>query len=377
MDNVYTCEHCGKTHYGEYGSGRFCSAHCARMYSKRFLDSKSKKTIVCEICGKPEEVNIHSSEKLCGDCKVHISEELFDSGISKFHKSNICKKLKKISRCTVCGSGYNPSEGCTEFCKRVKITGIRQLVKWVGFDKSKIGTIGVFDEYNRVRNIVYNQYWIEGMSCEDISKYYGITYHHCISQTIFKILDIPIKTLSESGKDAIARGKRLGIQTNTGYRSGWYKTWDDREIFLRSTYERDYAEELDKSKIYYEVESLRIRYYDTVKNEYRTSIPDFYIPESNTIVEIKSTWTFDYQNMIDKRKAYYRDGYNFKLILEHIDTDLDSIDIGDLGAKKTQSEPAKYKWMYNTDLKKSEKVNILDIDDRLKNGWILGRKMKF
>lgn len=27
------CEKCGKEHDGSYGSGRFCSAHCARSFS--------------------------------------------------------------------------------------------------------------------------------------------------------------------------------------------------------------------------------------------------------------------------------------------------------------------------------------------------------
>lgn len=33
LDNeVHICEHCGKDHDGSYGSGRFCSEHCAKSY---------------------------------------------------------------------------------------------------------------------------------------------------------------------------------------------------------------------------------------------------------------------------------------------------------------------------------------------------------
>jgi hypothetical protein len=43
----------------------------------------------------------------------------------------------------------------------------------------------------------------------------------------------------------------------------------------------------------------------------------------NTIIEIKSTYTFDKINMIDKVKSYIKNGYNFKLILDKEDkTDL-------------------------------------------------------
>jgi predicted nuclease of restriction endonuclease-like RecB superfamily len=53
----------------------------------------------------------------------------------------------------------------------------------------------------------------------------------------------------------------------------------------------------------------------------RVAIPDFYLSESNTIVEIKSNWTYDEQNMKDKFKVYKEHGYNFKLILEGKEVD--------------------------------------------------------
>ena len=103
------------------------------------------------------------------------------------------------------------------------------------------------------------------------------------------------------------------------YKEGWYKTWKGNEIYLRSSYEEDYAKELDENKINYEYESLQIKYFDTQQNKFRCAIPDFYLPDTNTIVEIKSTWTLDIQEMKDKVKAYKDLGYNFKLILEHKD----------------------------------------------------------
>lgn len=94
---------------------------------------------------------------------------------------------------------------------------------------------------------------------------------------------------------------------------------------MRSSYESDYASYLDKNKIVYEVESLRINYYDSQERKERIAIPDFYLPESNTIVEIKSSWTLDVVNMIDKVKAYKENGYNFKLILEHKEVNIYSL----------------------------------------------------
>ena len=86
---------------------------------------------------------------------------------------------------------------------------------------------------------------------------------------------------------------------------------------MRSSYELDYAKQLDEQQIDYEVEFKHIKYWDSQKEEYRCAIPDFYLPETNTIVEIKSDYTLDIQNMKDKFKAYKELGYNTKLICEH------------------------------------------------------------
>ena len=55
------------------------------------------------------------------------------------------------------------------------------------------------------------------------------------------------------------------------------------------------------------------------------AIPDFYIKDENLIVEIKSQFTLNVQNMKDKAKAYKELGYNFKLILEHQEIDINTL----------------------------------------------------
>lgn len=89
---------------------------------------------------------------------------------------------------------------------------------------------------------------------------------------------------------------------------------NNKEVYLHSSFELDYAKELDDKQIDYEVEFKHIKYWDSQKQEYRCAIPDFYIPSENLIVEIKSSWTLDKQNMKDKMKAYLDLGYKFKLI---------------------------------------------------------------
>lgn len=38
-----TCENCGKEHAGKYGSGRFCSAKCARGFSSKYVTDEGRK----------------------------------------------------------------------------------------------------------------------------------------------------------------------------------------------------------------------------------------------------------------------------------------------------------------------------------------------
>jgi hypothetical protein len=94
---------------------------------------------------------------------------------------------------------------------------------------------------------------------------------------------------------------------------------------MRSINEIKYAEELDSMNVLYEYESLKIKYFDTQKNDYRYAIPDFYLPDTNTIVEIKSSFTLDVINMIDRQKEFLNLGYNFKLIFDFKEMTLDEI----------------------------------------------------
>lgn len=116
---------------------------------------------------------------------------------------------------------------------------------------------------------------------------------------------------------------RLGIPPNYMFKDGYHITWDNRQVYLRSSYEFDFAKMMDEKKILYEVEKFRIVYFDTQQQKERIAIPDFYLPETNTIIEVKSSWTFDKQNMTDKRAAYRALGYDFRLWYEHEFVELD------------------------------------------------------
>ena len=297
------CENCKKQYKNLYGSGRFCCERCARTFSSKSC-SGMVKSANCIKCGKTVEIKNRASTKtcLCSDCKPT--------------RNGICK---------ICGRTKNKNGKCdNKFCQRHNPQRFISLIKYFNFDKSKYGTIEVENEFNRVRNILYNLYWVENKSSSDIAKLYNYK-SSCtnITQKFFKkYLDIPVKCLSYSVRENYIEGRNKINNFNNQYKQQWHTTWDGYEVFLRSSYELDYAKELDSKKIHYEVESLKIKYFDTLTSTYRCAIPDFYIPSLNLIVEIKSTYTLNVQNMKDKMAEYNKLGYTAKLICDHKELEL-------------------------------------------------------
>lgn len=308
------CENCGKEHDGSYASGRFCCKECAKAFSTKNENMHDTKLLKCIDCGKICCVNKRTNNKYrCKTCKDYYLLNQ-DTNVG-------------ILTCKICGRKYTKySSGCkNEFCKTHKLLGFNNLIKYFGFNKNKLGTIEVETEFNRVRENIYDLYINQRLSAIDIANMFGVESKHCLTQTTFQFLDIPIKNFKETSKDAYLNGKIKQQEIYNQYKSGKHITWDGKEVFLRSSYEFDFAAKLDEDHILYEVEHLRIKYFDSVKLEYCTAVPDFYLPESNTIVEIKSDYTLNIQNMKDKFAAYKNLGYNTRLILNKKEVDLYSL----------------------------------------------------
>lgn len=288
------CKNCGKevdvTKLSKYASGNFCSRSCANSYSSKYINNDEIKIVICVICGKEIEVKKRAGTKNC--------------------KCDICKKIKK---CKYCGE---------TICKRPDICKLHQLfptlIKYFGFDESKIGTIHVYEEFDRIKNLLFEDYWDSELSLQKITEKYD--YPNCKNlNKVFKCLNIKRRSFSDSVTNAIKQNLLLNITYINKFKHGWHTTWNDKQVFYRSSYELDFALQLDEQKIDYEMENLRIVYWDSQKLHQRIAIPDFYLPESNTIVEIKSSYWYNEQNMNDRVKVYKEHGYNFKLILNMVE----------------------------------------------------------
>lgn len=247
---------------------------------------------------------------ICG-CKIEINNK------NSIHRYHTCEKHKglKILKCKNCKKefiGTKNTRFCSNKCKTFfKIKGT--LIKYFNLDINKLFE----DEINRIKNELIDLYWNKHLSSTQICKQYNYPNVGNLTGKIFKYFDIPSKTCKECIKENYLYGRLKSSTSNTIYKQQWHTTWNEKEVYLHSSYELDYAKELDKQKIDYEVEYFHIKYWDSQKQEYRCAIPDFYIPKDNMIVEIKSSWTLDEQNMKDKMKAYKELGYNTKLICDH------------------------------------------------------------
>ena len=288
------CEHpeCSTIHTGEYGSGRFCSQKCSRSAST--LNSKNKKkTIVCKECNNEFTVSLRTvgSSTQCQNCK--------DKGKCRFCGIEV---ISHNAGHSICDHEYCQMHRCTE-----------SFSTHFGFDMSTIGTPEYHKEFQRVIDLLKEDYFDNKMSSIEIREKYRLSSGYF--RQLFGRLNITIRNKSDAGRNAVATGRRT-IPSSKQYNTGYHTAWNGTEIYYRSSYELKYAKELDEQKVEYLVEDLRIQYWDTQLKYQRTAIPDFYLPESNMIVEIKSGWTLDLQNMKDKKEAYIKHGYDFKLIVD-------------------------------------------------------------
>lgn len=294
-----------------------------------------KHVIKCKKCGKEFIVDCSETNFLKGKynhyCSIscrnsHTVSDETKLKISKTLKKNATdNKVTRIGICVCCGKKYvktNASKFCSETCSKL-YKQLPTFKKYFGLNTKLIGTLKIFEEVDRIRLMLYNDYWKENLSSTDVAKKYNYPSPCNLPGKIFKYLGIPSKQLKDVSTYNYLKSKHIPVSHK--YKSSWHTTWNNKEVFLRSSYETDYAKELDEQQIDYEVELLRIKYWNTQKNEYHYAVPDFYLPNTNMIVEIKSDYTLDIQEMKDKVKAYKNLGYDFKLILNHKETNIESL----------------------------------------------------
>lgn len=302
--NPKICQYCGKYLDYKHRHNKFCSKSCAASFNNLHRDN--------EVYKKQKETLSNTLNKKYGiKHKVDV--------IANTKKN----RKQKIKYCAHCGAVYGK---CIDpiVCSKYRI--FNSLVKF-GFNKSTIGTENIIDEFYRIKNILKKFYSAFSSNNNKLIEIFGYTSGSANFIKLLKSLDIPIKSQQDAIAQAWIEGRIDANFTENQYKSCWYTTWDKKEVYLRSSYELDFAKYLDSLQISYEVESLRIKYFDSIQKIYRCAIPDFFIPETNELIEIKSNWTLkgNVQNMKDKFNRYIELGYKPKLYLEKHEVNINDI----------------------------------------------------
>lgn len=233
-------------------------------------------------------------------------------------------RVQKQRYCKYCGKPLDRYSGEFVTCKDCGpfVGGLPVQLK-LGF------TSGSLESRDRKAfEVLSKMYFEEGLGVNDIAYKTGI--RHISLMSLFRRHGIQkIRTVSEGVHTSYLTGKlQVPYTTHARGRTGYHTSWEGITFRYRSLYEDRYASELDSLKVSYLYEKVRIEYFDTVQSKYRVAVPDFYLQDSNELVEIKSVWTLKgkVQEMKDKFKAYREHGYTPKLVLEGVERNLDDIE---------------------------------------------------
>jgi len=287
------CNNCGKETLKVEKDTKFCSRSCSATFSNKKRSSCDfKHEITCKNCNEKYIADKRGNSMYCKKCK---------------NKVTVLRRYKTIDGLRVCK--YCDSVCSNEYCKNISlIQFLPSLVKYFTFDKTKIGSIEFNSEVERVKSQLYEDYFINKMSTIEMQKKYN-----CLNQRVNMILNFFFK----EGLRSLSNASTLAILGNKNkFKIIKHTSWNGRVFNLRSKLEEKYAKKLDKKRILYYVEPFRVKYFDPVSNSVKYCVPDFYLPEKNLIVEIKSTWTL---SVWDKKeyiiKEYLKQGYKFALII--------------------------------------------------------------
>lgn len=207
---------------------------------------------------------------------------------------------KVLVRCDVCGK-----EKMLKYLyhHRVESTGIYACTHKCAVVKYEKTCIERFGEKTALLNPE-----IKGKRKETMIRKYGFEYtwqNKCLKDKV------DATVLERYGVKNVTQNIDIFIKQRKTARC--IKRYKDTQLYYQGSYEFDFLEKyLKKIEI---INGPHIKYvYD---NLYHTYFPDFYIPELNLIVEIKSSYTYKCEleiNML-KQKISIEKGYNFIFII--------------------------------------------------------------
>lgn len=132
------CELCDGIHYGEYGSGRFCSSGCARSFSSKDKRAEINKRVSVTLTGR-NLTDEHRKNIWKNRPRTAIQEKN-----NKNSRRGILTPINKV--CLFCGGAFITKRECQQYCS---------YPHWVSHKKELSAS---FDLYRKQCNFTFNVY---------------------------------------------------------------------------------------------------------------------------------------------------------------------------------------------------------------------------
>lgn len=134
-------------------------------------------------------VNLETTEER----RVSKHDTIPDGWVKGRSTSLFKKHKKKPCKCCGCDTCNRP-----EVCKKKQT--IQTLIKHCGFGQSTVGTLGVYDEYDRIVRQLHKDYHEEMLSVEDITNKYNFNSNERV-RCMLRNLGIARRNLSDAVKN--------------------------------------------------------------------------------------------------------------------------------------------------------------------------------
>ncbi len=118
------------------------------------------------------------------------------------------------------------------------------------------------------------------------------------------------RRMSIALKKAVAEGR---VKPNLGGFKTPYRRLNGESIVLRSRWEAEVARLLDNLKVVWLYGPFYVKYFNTEKKLMSNTLPDFYLPKQNLIIEVKGA-SISLPSTKDKIRWLHKQGYNVLLV---------------------------------------------------------------
>jgi hypothetical protein len=254
-------------------------------------------------------------------------------------------KLKKVSE--VGEFSHSKVEVACDFCGNVKITSISNHslsckddgkyycynCRWIKYEKTCIEKYGSKNaSSNEEIKIRRKESVLKSHGCENVFQSKEIKDK--IKKNCFEKYGVEFFMQCELGKKKVKEGfqKKYGTDhymKNPDKFKSFMKTnlkikkYENSNLYYQGSYELDFLEKY--SNIIDISNGIHLKYF--YENELHSYMPDFYLPEYNLIIEVKSTYTYNLHLLRNLAKKQYsiNSGYNFLFIIDKNYIELEKI----------------------------------------------------